>query len=89
MKQKILTLSNFKEGSLPVKYLGLHLISGKLASKVCKLLANKIAARINTHGLLEGCLFYGRLQLLQSVLFCFVLFFFWVAFKCIGKALLF
>ena len=48
MKQKILTISNFKEGSLPVKYLGLPLISGKLAPKVCKLLANKIAARINT-----------------------------------------
>ena len=36
LKQGILEFLQFKEGKLPVKYLGVPLISGRLSEKECK-----------------------------------------------------
>lgn len=60
--------TGFLEGKLPIKYLGLPLISGKLKAQDCSLLVQKLCARIEKW----TCRFLsiaGRLQLLKSVLF--------------------
>lgn len=47
-KQYIIQTLGFEEGSLPVKYLGILLISTKLTKEHCQVLISKITARISS-----------------------------------------
>ncbi|CAN1132905.1 LINE-1 retrotransposable element ORF2 protein [Linum perenne] len=65
---QMVTISGFKEGSLPVKYLGVPLITGSLKDVDCKILVDKITDRIQSWR--SNCLSYaGRVQLIESVLY--------------------
>ncbi|XP_022041433.1 uncharacterized protein LOC110944014 [Helianthus annuus] len=67
VKQRILAIMPFEEGSLPVRYLGVPLISTRLQYKDCKQLVERMDARISDWK--TKCLsFAGRLQLIRSVL---------------------
>ncbi|CAN1192276.1 LINE-1 retrotransposable element ORF2 protein [Linum perenne] len=58
----------FPIGSLPVRYLGVPLITGKLSSADCRSLVDKITKHIQ--GWRPKCLTYvGRVQLIKSVLY--------------------
>ncbi|KAJ0879197.1 putative reverse transcriptase zinc-binding domain-containing protein [Helianthus annuus] len=58
---------SFEEGVLPVKYLGVPLISSRLYYKDCKVLVDRMEARI-TDWKNKSLSFAGRLQLIRSVL---------------------
>ena len=58
----------FQLGSLPVRYLGVPLISTKLSSSDCRILLEKIVARIK-NWIAKHLSYGGRLQLIKSVLF--------------------
>ncbi|KAK1407858.1 hypothetical protein QVD17_39485 [Tagetes erecta] len=63
----ILSIMPFVEGSLPVKYLGVPLISSRLLYKDCKILVEKLEGKIlNWRNRMLS--FVGRLQLILSVL---------------------
>ncbi|XP_022019347.1 uncharacterized protein LOC110919383 [Helianthus annuus] len=67
VKARILDIMPFEEGVLPVKYLGVPLITTRLNYKDCKCLVEKMEARITDWK--AKCLsFAGRLQLIRSVL---------------------
>ena len=60
--------TRFKIGALPVRYLGVPLVTRRLTVKDCSPLVEKVIARI--HEWSAKLLSYaGRLQLIQSVLF--------------------
>ena len=65
---KIKQETGFKIRSLPVRYLGVPLITRRLGAKDCDTLVDKITARIKSWSskLLS---FAGRLKLIQSILF--------------------
>ncbi|KAL0292367.1 UNVERIFIED_CONTAM: hypothetical protein Scaly_2594000 [Sesamum calycinum] len=63
----MIDILGFQEGSLPVKYLGVPLISSRLTIADCKPLINKLDARIAGWGHLN-LTFAGRAQLIKSVL---------------------
>ncbi|XP_039065361.1 uncharacterized protein LOC120210728 [Hibiscus syriacus] len=61
-------ISGFKYGILPVRYLGVPLVTRKLSEKECNILIEKIKARL--HHWAEKTLSYtGKLELIRSVLF--------------------
>uniref|UniRef100_A0A2N9FNM3 Reverse transcriptase domain-containing protein n=1 Tax=Fagus sylvatica TaxID=28930 RepID=A0A2N9FNM3_FAGSY len=62
IKEQILSCLQFKEGNLPVRYLGMPLISGKLTYKDCQPLIDKIVGRIHTWSA-KHLSFAGRLQI--------------------------
>ncbi|KAL2248022.1 UNVERIFIED_CONTAM: putative mitochondrial protein [Sesamum indicum] len=66
-KDQILTIMGFQEGQLPVRYLGLPLLSSRLFISDCQPLLLKIDARINGW---EGISlsYAGRIQIIKSVL---------------------
>ncbi|GJU34638.1 uncharacterized protein Tco_1182992 [Tanacetum coccineum] len=66
-KLAILNVFPFEEGTLPVKYLGVPLVSSRLAYKDCKELVEKVQNRINNWKN-KFLSFVGRLQLIQSVI---------------------
>ncbi|CAN1148886.1 LINE-1 retrotransposable element ORF2 protein [Linum perenne] len=66
MRGDMRTLTGFKIGSLPVKYLGVPLISGKLKSEDCNNLVDKITARV-TSWKAKSLSYAGKLQLVNSV----------------------
>ncbi|CAL1401798.1 unnamed protein product [Linum trigynum] len=47
-KHIAIQVSGFKEGHLPVRYLGLPLISGKLSSMECSVLVDKLTSMIRS-----------------------------------------
>ncbi|KAJ0572336.1 putative reverse transcriptase zinc-binding domain-containing protein [Helianthus annuus] len=57
----------FKEGELPVRYLGVPLISSKLMYKDCKVLVDRLEKRVD-NWMTKSLSFAGRLQLINSVL---------------------
>ena len=61
-------LSNIPEGTLPIKYLGLPLITGRLKLSDCLPLINRLCCRINSWTT-RSLRFSGRLQLLKAILF--------------------
>ena len=65
--QQILQILPFEEGSLPVKHLGVPLVSSRLVYHDCKELMDRIQSRINDwkSKFLSAA---GRLQLVRSVL---------------------
>ncbi|CAN1126675.1 LINE-1 retrotransposable element ORF2 protein [Linum perenne] len=65
--EQMVTVSGFKEGSLPVKYLGVPLITGSLKAIDCQVLIEKITARIHTWRA-KSLSYAGRAQLIDSVL---------------------
>ena len=81
VKATILNMTGFSLGSLPMKYLGVPLISSKLSHSDCKPLLDKIMARIQSWTS-RSLSFEGRLQLISSVLYsiqtywCSMFFFF-------------
>lgn len=66
VKDHLLQSLNFKEGTLPVKYLGLPLISTKLSIADCMPLIEKVKQKLNswTSKMLSDS---GRVQLVKSV----------------------
>ncbi|KAK1441009.1 hypothetical protein QVD17_06845 [Tagetes erecta] len=67
VRMTILSIMSFVEGSLPVKYLGVPLISSRLLYKDCKILVEKLEGKIlNWRNRMLS--FAGRLQLILSVL---------------------
>ncbi|KAL0288758.1 UNVERIFIED_CONTAM: hypothetical protein Sradi_7089700 [Sesamum radiatum] len=70
IRDSLLTTLGFQEGHLPVRYLGLPLISARLSITDCQALLQKIDSRIKGW---EGVQlsFAGRVQLIKSVLTSF------------------
>ncbi|CAL1383464.1 unnamed protein product [Linum trigynum] len=66
-KSNALHLSGFKEGTLPVRYSGFPLMSGKLSSKEVDILVDKITKRIKSWRA-KKLTYAGRLKLIDSVL---------------------
>ncbi|GJV08992.1 putative RNA-directed DNA polymerase, partial [Tanacetum coccineum] len=67
VKLEILNIMPFLEGKLPVKYLGVPLISSRLLNKDCKILVEKAKNRIEDWKN-KSLSFAGRLQLCKSVI---------------------
>ncbi|GJY24379.1 hypothetical protein Tco_0398037 [Tanacetum coccineum] len=67
VKIGILNIMPFSEGKLPVKYLGVPLISSRLLNKDCKILVEKARNRIEDWKN-KSLSFAGRLQLCKSVI---------------------
>lgn len=69
MEQQIYLVEviGFKLGVLPVRYLGLPLITGKIRREYCKPLVDKIVSRI-TSWTSRFLSFAGRVQLISAVL---------------------
>ena len=68
IKEVLKWLTGFRLGSLPMKYLGVPLISSKLSHSDCQPLLDKIIARIQSWTS-SSLSFAGRLQLISSVLY--------------------
>ncbi|GJT84747.1 putative RNA-directed DNA polymerase, eukaryota, reverse transcriptase zinc-binding domain protein [Tanacetum coccineum] len=66
-KLAILQILPFEEGRLPVKYLGVPLVSSRLVFRDCKELIKKVEGRINDWKN-KSLSIAGRLQLVQSVI---------------------
>ncbi|GKD72130.1 protein LAZ1, partial [Tanacetum coccineum] len=67
VKMAILNIMPFSEDELPVKYLGVPLISSRLLNKDCKILVEKAKTRISDWKN-KSLSFAGRLQLCKSVI---------------------
>lgn len=67
IKEQILRILEFREGSFPVRYLGLPLVTGKLKRAQCLPLLEKIRGKLNLW-YNKFLSFSGRLQLINSVL---------------------
>lgn len=72
-KLLISQITDFQEGTLPFKYLGITLSSKKLTVAQCLLLVEKIVCRIR-HWSTRLLSFVGRIQLVKSVLFVMAIF---------------
>lgn len=72
-KNAILQHIDFKEGCMPFKYLGIPIIDRKIYIKHYLPLIEKIVPKIS-HWSAKLLTYYGRLQLVQSVLFITVKF---------------
>ena len=68
VKATILGMTGFNLGSLPMKYLGVPLISSKLSHSDCQPLLDKITVIIQSWTC-NDLSFAGRLQLISSVLY--------------------
>ncbi|CAN1154403.1 Putative ribonuclease H protein At1g65750 [Linum perenne] len=67
IRQAIYDQTGFTEGKLPVWYLGVPLVSGKIKSKDCEVLIAKITSKIRGWNV-RTLSYAGRLQLVKSVL---------------------
>lgn len=67
IKNQIVSVLKFKLGSLPVKYLGVPLISTRLKKEHCRDLVDRISARVLNWSA-KALSYAGRLQLINSVL---------------------
>ncbi|KAL7197291.1 hypothetical protein ACSBR2_019886 [Camellia fascicularis] len=68
LRNEILQVVNFAEGSLPVKYLGVPLITTKLRATDCHQLIDRITNRIKSWTN-KALSYAGRAQLIQTILF--------------------
>ena len=68
VKLSLLNDLQMKEGSLPVKYLGVPLIPSRLSSIDCGVLLDRITSHIDSW-LSRNLSYGGRLQLLSSILY--------------------
>ncbi|KAK1406316.1 hypothetical protein QVD17_41610 [Tagetes erecta] len=67
IKRAILSIMSFEEGRLPIRYLGVPLISSNLIASNCKCLLDKVDRRIDDW-MNKSLSFAGRLQLIASVI---------------------
>ncbi|KAJ6907746.1 hypothetical protein NC651_018243 [Populus alba x Populus x berolinensis] len=67
-REQIISILGFREGELPMKYLGVPLISSRLKVVNCKGLVDRITAKVR-HWTCRTLSFAGRVQLINSVLF--------------------
>ncbi|KAK3221992.1 hypothetical protein Dsin_009017 [Dipteronia sinensis] len=65
--QQLINLFGYTVGSLPIRYLGISVISTKLCLRDCSPLVEKVSGRL-TSWLNRGISYAGRLQLIISVL---------------------
>ncbi|XP_031381367.1 uncharacterized protein LOC116196010 isoform X2 [Punica granatum] len=65
--QRLLDLSGFKRGILPVRYLGVTFIPVRLTDRDCKSLIDKITSRIEGW-VVKKFSYAGKLQLAKSVI---------------------
>jgi hypothetical protein len=68
VKAQIVNLLKMCEGKLPIRYLGVPLISSRLCATDCDALLEKITARINSW-LSRNLSYAGRLQFVSSMLY--------------------
>ena len=68
VKERIVQQTGFLEGTLPVTYLGVPLVSARLRMRDCSKLVDIIAHRL-THWTSRLLSYAGRLQLINSTLF--------------------
>ncbi|GKB41505.1 RNA-directed DNA polymerase, eukaryota, reverse transcriptase zinc-binding domain protein [Tanacetum coccineum] len=66
-QQELLNILPFGKGKLPMKYLGVPLISKRLGVNDCKILIDKVKTKIN-HRRNKFLTYAGKLQLIASVL---------------------
>ncbi|KAE8697209.1 hypothetical protein F3Y22_tig00110627pilonHSYRG00065 [Hibiscus syriacus] len=66
--EEIHLATGFKIGSLPVRYLGIPLVSRKISEKDCYTLIDNIRARLN-HWTTKTLSYASRLELIKTVLF--------------------
>jgi len=67
-KEQIIHILGFREGELPMKYLGVPLISSKLKVVYCKGLVDRLTSKVR-HWTCRTLSYAGRVQLINSVLF--------------------
>ncbi|XP_071726825.1 uncharacterized protein [Rutidosis leptorrhynchoides] len=67
MKNSILAILPFEEGRLPVRYLGVPLVSSRLVYRDCKILVERVKNKVG-NWMNKYLSFAGRLQLINSVL---------------------
>ncbi|XP_020253958.1 uncharacterized protein LOC109831024 [Asparagus officinalis] len=68
LKAQICALLNFSEGVLPVRYLGVPLISKRLSYMDCYPLINKISTQLQNWQKKKALSYAGRLQLIKTVI---------------------
>ena len=68
IQQECLEITGFTEGHLPFRYLGLPIIASRLSKGECRLLVEKITAKILIWGS-RHISYAGRVILINSVLF--------------------
>ncbi|GLT65660.1 hypothetical protein SLA2020_380770 [Shorea laevis] len=68
VKCQLLASLGYKEGTLPVRYLGVPLISSRLKKVDCSILVDKIVGRVKSWTC-KALSYAGRLQLGNSILF--------------------
>ncbi|GAV82775.1 hypothetical protein CFOL_v3_26226, partial [Cephalotus follicularis] len=66
-REHILRITQFRQDDLPIKYLGLPLITSRLTKQHCAPLIEKIQARVNNWAT-KTLSYAGRLQLIKSTL---------------------
>ena len=85
ISQQLINLFGYTVGSLPIRYLGIPIISSKLNLRDCSPLVDKVSSRLSSW--LNRCLSYaGRLQLIISVLTSSQVF--WASHLCLPKRIL-
>ncbi|GJY11524.1 protein LAZ1 [Tanacetum coccineum] len=85
VKVAILNIMSFAEGELPMKYLGVPLISTRLLNRDCKILVERVTNRIGDWKN-KSLSFAGRLQLCRSVLSSMQVF--WASILVIPKGII-
>ena len=67
-REQIICILGFREGELPMKYLGVPLLLSRLKVVYCKGLVDRITSK-NQHWTCRTLSYTGRVQLINSVLF--------------------
>jgi hypothetical protein len=67
-REQIIRILGFREGELPMKYLGVPLLSSRLKAVYCKGLVDRITSKVR-HWTCRTLSYAGRVQLINSVLF--------------------
>ncbi|CAN1841986.1 LINE-1 retrotransposable element ORF2 protein [Linum perenne] len=67
MVDAMISITGFVKGSLPVRYLGVPLISGSLSSKHCQTLVDRIIKRVNSWSA-KLLSYAGKAQIIDSIL---------------------
>lgn len=82
---QLLGIVGFQEGNLPVRYLGVPLITSRLRRKNCLALVDKIVAKAKSWTC-RALSFAGRLQLINSILFAIQIY--WSSIFMLPKAVI-
>ncbi|KAK3184846.1 hypothetical protein Dsin_032132 [Dipteronia sinensis] len=82
INQQLINLFGYTVGSLPIRYLGIPIISSRLRLRDCSPLMDRVAGRLASW-LNRGLSYAGRLQLIVSVLTSLQVF--WASYLCLPK----